>query len=386
MLSDFNFASITHLYFIVFFVQFTNIIGQKATKQYLIDSVQHNRISHAQLFLGAEGSGNLALALAYAQYVVCENKQAHDSCGECNPCRKAQKMIHPDIHYSYPTIGSKVKSTDFAVEWREAIAKNPYQNAYQWLQYLKADNKQGNITTDECDDIVRKLSLMAYEAQYKILVMWLPEYLGKEGNRLLKIIEEPPENTLFLLVAENADLIINTILSRTQMLRIPRIEEDALIEVLQKRQYLPLESAQQIALLAEGNYNEALNLIANFNNDNQTMLVRWLTIILQRQLNHFNAQTERFTELGRESQKNFLRYSLHFLRQCMLLKAIPKHRLALTQPETELARQITPTINIDKLEQIFKLLNDAYYHIERNANPRILFFNLTIKVGDVLLH
>jgi DNA polymerase-3 subunit delta' len=210
--------------------------------------------------------------------------------------------------------------------------------------------------------------------------------LGKEGNRLLKIIEEPPENTLFLLVAENADLIINTILSRTQMLRIPRIEEEALIEVLQKRQYLPLESAQQIALLAEGNYNEALNLIANFNNDNQTMLVRWLTIILQRQLNHFNAQTERFTELGRESQKNFLRYSLHFLRQCMLLKAIPKHRLALTQPETELAQQITPTINIDKLEQIFKLLNDAYYHIERNANPRILFFNLTIKVGDVLLH
>lgn len=365
-------------------MQFKNIIGQKATKQYLIDSVQHNRISHAQLFLGAEGSGNLALALAYAQYVVCQNRQAHDSCGDCAACRKAQKMIHPDIHYSYPTIGSKVKSTDFAVQWREAVFKNPYQNAYQWLQYLKADNKQGNITTDECDDIVRKLSLMAYEAEYKILVMWLPEYLGKEGNRLLKIIEEPPENTLFLLVAENADLIINTILSRTQLLRIPRIEEEELIDVLQKKQYLPLESAQQIALLAEGSYNEALNLIANFNTDNQDMLVRWLHIMVQRQLNHFSTQTERFAELGRESQKNFLRYSLHFLRQCMLLKSIKQHRLALSPPEAELAHKITPNLDVDKLSQIFTLLNDAYYHIERNANPRILFFNLTVKIGDIL--
>lgn len=365
-------------------MQFSHVIGQQTLKRYLIDSVQHNRISHAQLFLGPEGCGNLALALAYAQYVVCQQRQATDSCGECAACRKSQKMIHPDIHYTYPTIGTKVKSTDFLKEWRQAVQQNCYQNAYQWLQHLKADNKQGNITTDECDDVVRKLSLMPYEANYKILIIWLPEYLGKEGNRLLKIIEEPPPNTLFLLVAENADLIINTILSRTQLLRIPRLSAADLSRALQQQRRLPESTAQQIAQLAEGNYNEALNLVANFNNQNQVLLVRWLSNILQKNITAYSPTTEQFYELGRESQKNFLRYALHFLRQCMLLRTMPHHPLALTPPEAELSRQLLPALHIANLETMYQLLNDAYYHIERNANARILFFYLSLRITDVL--
>ncbi|HNL07509.1 MAG TPA: hypothetical protein PKH93_08045, partial [Chitinophagales bacterium] len=200
-------------------MQFKQIIGQTNTKRYLMESAQHDHISHAQLFLGNEGCGALSLALAFAQYVNCSNRQTDDSCGRCSNCKKSQKLIHPDIHYCYPTIGSKAKSTDLLTEWREAVLKNPYMNVFQWLQHLKADNKQGNITAEECEDIIRKLSFTTYEAPYKILLLWMPEYLGKEGNRLLKIIEEPPPNTLFLLVAENANLVLNTILSRTQLLR-----------------------------------------------------------------------------------------------------------------------------------------------------------------------
>ena len=227
-------------------VQFEKIIGQKGTKEQLIQMVQHNRLSHALLFLGKEGSGALSLALAFAQYIACEqvngkikktNPEAslfgeatpeiaepldmHDSCGVCSACTKANQLVHPDIHFSYPVIprksGDKPVSTDYINEWREFVSINPYGNVYDWLQFIGAENKQGNITSEECNDITRKISLKSFESEYKVLIIWMPEYLTKNGNKLLKLIEEPPPNTLFLLVAENEDLILPTILSRTQV-------------------------------------------------------------------------------------------------------------------------------------------------------------------------
>ena len=271
-------------------MQFQSITGQKETKEQLVQMVQHNRLSHALLFLGKEGTGALQLALAFAQYIVCKPKppetdlfaapepesqkskvKINDSCGICPACKKANELIHPDIHFSYPVItkkpGEKPISTDFIKEWREFIVTNPYGNVYDWLQFIGAENKQGNITAHECNDIIRKLNLKSFESEYKILIMWLPEFLGKEGNKLLKLIEEPPPNTLFILIAENEDLILPTILSRTQLVKIPLLTNMEVEVALELNAGVKIEKAQQIAALAEGNYREALQLLQHADDD-----------------------------------------------------------------------------------------------------------------------
>jgi DNA polymerase-3 subunit delta' len=204
-------------------MQFKQIVGQDAIKQRLITSVKENRVSHAQLFLGPGGSGSLPLAVAYAQYLSCENKLEDDSCGECSSCRKYQKLMHPDLHFSYPFFAKHKDDTaiTFIEQWRDAFIANPYLSLDTWRGYLDAENKQANINIAECHQIIKKLSFKPFESAYKILILWLPEYLDKEGNALLKIIEEPQPNTLFILVAQNQDQILNTILSRTQLIKIP---------------------------------------------------------------------------------------------------------------------------------------------------------------------
>ncbi|HZE86132.1 MAG TPA: hypothetical protein VE035_17555, partial [Puia sp.] len=208
-------------------MSFENVIGHSDIRQRLVELVQHNRLSHALLFLGNEGCGALPMALAFAQFIVCEKVKegAADACGICPACVKARQLVHPDIHFSYPVIprksGDKPVSSDYSSEWREFMTQYPYGNAYDWLQFIGAENKQGNITAQECSDIIRKLSLKSFESGYKILLLWMPEYLGNEGNKLLKLIEEPPPDTLFILVAENESLILPTILSRTQLVKIP---------------------------------------------------------------------------------------------------------------------------------------------------------------------
>src|SRR6201996_9632885 len=204
-------------------MQFKQVVGQDAIRQRLINSVKENRVSHAQLFLGPGGSGGLPLAVAYAQYVSCENRLADDSCGECSSCRKYEKLMHPDLHFSYPFFAKHKddNALTFIEQWREAFLSYSYINLDIWRNYLEADNKQANINIAECHQIIKKLSFKPFESAYKIMILWLPEYLDKEGNSLLKIIEEPQPNTLFLLVAQNQDQILNTILSRTQLIKIP---------------------------------------------------------------------------------------------------------------------------------------------------------------------
>src|SRR5690606_19290640 len=210
------------------------------------------------------GTGALPLAAAFAQYILCENKVDGESCGVCPACKKAAGFVHPDIHFSFPVIprksGDKPVSSDYLPQWREFLSQHPYGNVYDWLQSIQAENKQGNITTEECNDIFRKLALKSYEAEYKILILWMPEYLGAAGNKLLKIIEEPPEKTLFILVAENEEKVLGTILSRTQLVKIPALDNQLVAEALQSRSNLPEQEALQIASLADGNYREAIQL------------------------------------------------------------------------------------------------------------------------------
>jgi len=365
-------------------MQFDQINGQDRLKEQLRSFVGSGRIPHAQIFLGPPGCGKLALAMAFAQYVLCENKSELSSCGECKACIKAEKMIHPDVHFSYPTVGTKKTSNDFLEYWREAVAENPYMNANQWLQAIGAENKQGNINVDECNSIVKKLSLKIFEASHKILIMWLPEYLGKEGNRLLKLIEEPPENTLFILVAERQELILQTILSRCQLVKVNPLQDEDIIAGLLKKKPEAESRVQAIAHLANGNFNDALNLLAQNENDHATRFLDWMRKCYKGNGVELVKWGESFAGDGRENQKQFVRYALHFLREYLNLKMTGNENIRLRDKELTTAQNLTKVLGFEQVSEIVGLLDDCYYHIERNANPKILFLDLSIKMNKIL--
>ncbi len=377
-------------------MQFKDVIGQQPVKQELIRSVQEDKLSHAQLFLGESGTGALPLALAYAQYLNCQDRQEGDSCGQCPACLKAQKYIHPDIHFSFPFIASKSDkkelSQDYLNEWRQALTDNPYLGLGDWLPYINAEGKQVNINIKECAEIIKTLSLKTYEAPYKVMILWLPEYLGKEGNTLLKIIEEPPENTVFLLVADDQDPILNTILSRTQIIRVSRIDDEALENALKEDHNLAEEQAHQLTAMAEGNYRSALTLLKEGEKDNEEHLKNWLRysyagVVKQKtDMIQLYQWVEDMAKSGREYQKGFLSYTLHFFRELLMLAMNPSARTKLVATEKEFAEQLLKGISMDaeKLQTINQLINDAFYAVERNANAKIMFLNLSIKMAKVM--
>src|SRR3984957_5513176 len=368
---------------------FSSVIGQTQTKQHLVEMVRGNRLSHALLLLGQEGSGALPMALAFSQYVVCEKKnEGNDACGVCPSCLKASQLGHPDIHYSYPVIpkkaGDKPVSSDYSSEWREFIRQYPYGNAYDWLQFIGAENKQGNITAQECNDIIHKLSLKSFESGYKILILWMPEYLGNEGNKLLKLIEEPPADTLFLLVAENESLILPTILSRMQLVKIPLPDTEDVATALMERAKLGAEQARQIAVLCEGNYHEALQLIRHADDDWQGVLRDWLNAILKTGPVAQVKWIEEMSKSGRERQKQFLRYFNHLLEQAVRLRYLDAGEVPMPEGERDIALRLNKIADVGQQKAIIQELDNAAYYIERNAHARMLFHALTIKLYHIL--
>lgn len=398
---------------------FSDVIGQHEVKQHLVEMVQHNRLSHALLFLGKEGSGALPLALAFAQYITSLPQDGNrmptaDSLfGEATPppalpatpdaadawmqqqpsFSKAQQMVHPDIHYSYPVItkkaGSPPLSTDFITEWREFIQQSPYGNAYDWLQAINAENKQGNISAHECNDIIRKLNLKSFESGYKVLVMWMPEYLGKEGNKLLKLIEEPPANTLFLLVAESEAAILSTILSRCQLVKIPAIEVSDVESALERRNNTPADQARRIANISGGNYREALALVQHADDDYTNLLREWLNATVKYQPVAQVKCIDELARMGRENQKQFLRFFQHLLELSLrmrVLDAAGQERLtqAMSDSERDFAGKLNKICTIEQQEAISVELDNAAYYIERNANAKMLFHAVTIKLFYIL--
>lgn len=367
-------------------MQFRDIIGQEEIKSHLIQTVKENRISHAQLFLGPEGCGSLPLALAYAQFIACENRQADDSCGECSPCRKYSKLIHPDLHFSYPFFAKHKEDTSqsFVKEWREAFLSNPYLNLDEWRNHLDAENKQANINIAECHQIIQKLSFKPFEAEYKVLIMWLPEYLEKEGNTLLKILEEPAYKTLFLLVAQNPEQILSTILSRTQLVKIARFSDQEIKDYLVKDHHLKTTAAEQIAYLSEGNVQTALGLLKGELNNNFDLFSEWLRMCLTNKGLRIMEFVEIVAKSGRENQKNFLRYGIKLLRECMMLISGVAELVHLSPSELEFISKVSNTINMAKAEAMFNELEKAHFHIERNANPKILFLDVSLQFVKIL--
>jgi len=392
-------------------MQFSAIIGQQQVKQQLVELVQTNRLPHALLFLSKEGSGALQLALAFAQYVVCEkvisrqsgpslfsdeaatsNKKQetrNDSCGECSGCKKSNQLVHPDIHFSYPVVtkksGTPPISTDYITEWREFISGYPYGNVYDWLQFIGAENKQGNITANECNDIVKKLSLKSFESPYKILILWMPEYLEKEGNKLLKIIEEPPPNTLIILVAENESLILSTIVSRCQLIRVPALEAKDIEEALIERNNTAALKAKQVATTSDGNYREALQQLQHADEDWQSLLRDWLNAILKTGPTAQTKWVEEISRQGREKQKQFLLYFNHLLEDSIRYRitAIDSQTGGATD-DTDFASRINKVADISQQQAIVEELDRAVYYIERNANSKMLFHALTIKLYHII--
>jgi len=364
-------------------VLFNEIIGQERVKQQLINTVRENRVSHAQLFLGPEGSGSLALAVAYAQYINCENRQANDSCGECASCRKYNKLIHPDLHFSYPFFAKHKEDTaaTYAEEWRRAFLANPYLGLDHWRNQLDAENKQANINIAEAHHIIKKLSLKAFEAEYKVLIMWLPEYLDAQGNSLLKLIEEPPAKTLFLLVAESQDRILNTIISRTQLVKINRFDSDSVKKYLMENHQLGEHQAMEIAFISNGNLQQAVNLLDEDTGGYFDLLIRWLRYcVTDAGPALIKACEEELSKLGRENQKSFLLYAINMMRQAVLLKEGMSRLVHLPSAEMDFAQKFSKHYQLAQIEQAVRLFEEAYYHIERNANPKILFLDLSLQL------
>jgi DNA polymerase-3 subunit delta' len=406
----FSILSLTSLKIYVQTMQFREVIGQQEVKQHLAEIVQHNRLSHALLFLGKEGSGALSLAMALAQFLTCEKTQTkdspenislfgkgqekekellNDSCGVCSSCMKANELVHPDIHFSYPVVtkkaGTPPVSTDYITEWREFVRSFPYGNVYDWLQFIGADNRQGNITAQECNDIIHQLSLKSFESGYKILIMWMPEYLGKEGNKLLKLIEEPPANTLFILVAENESQILSTILSRCQLVKIPALDNAEVERALTERNQCKPEQARQIAGVCEGNYREALHLLQHSEEDFHGLLREWLNATVKYQVQAQVKFIEEMARLGRETQKQFLRYFTHLLEQAVRLQILEgelriNFLQSLSASEQDFTARLNKIMTLEQKEAVAEELDKAAYYIERNANAKILFHALTIKL------
>lgn len=365
-------------------MRFSDVIGQTYPKQLLQQMTTGSRLPHALLLLGPAGSGKKALALALAQYVLCENRNADGACGQCSACRKVDKLLHPDLHFSFPSIGTNATSEIFLPQWRSAIAENPYFDVNHWLQLIGAENKQGNITKEECVNIIRKLSLKTFEGEYKILIMWLPEYLGKEGNRLLKMIEEPPEQTLFFLLAENPELILPTILSRCQLVKINPLADDEIVAGLIERGIAGRREAEGVAYLSNGNFYEACKLVADHQHDFAIKLLDWLRKAFSGNGVELVRWSEDMAGIGREKQKQFLRYALHFMREYMALLITGNPKVRLQPDELQTAQKLTNVIAFDQLELITRLFDACSYHVERNANPKVLFLDASIQLHRII--
>lgn len=398
---------------------FKDVVGQREVKQHLVEMVQHNRLSHALLFLGKEGSGALPLAMAFAQYISLipnQNSTAPAEAslfGEAAPevklpdtpeaadawmqqqaaFSKTENLVHPDIHFSYPVVtkkaGTPPLSADYITEWREFIKQYPYGNVYDWLQFIEAENKQGNITAQECNDILRKLSLKSFESGYKILVLWMPEYLGKEGNKLLKLIEEPPAETLFILVAENEESILSTILSRCQLVRIPVINTEDVEEALVHKAKVQADQARQIANISQGNYREALHILQHADEDYSSLLREWLNATLKNATITQIKCIEEMARLGRENQKQFLRYFTHLLELAIRLQVLHEEGRqqvlnTLSDSERDFVPRLNKVMSIEQKQALAEELDKAAYYIERNANVKILFHALSIKLFHIV--
>ncbi|MBE0661613.1 MAG: DNA polymerase III subunit delta [Bacteroidales bacterium] len=375
-------------------MQFSGIIGQQAVKEKLVQTVRDSRISHAQLFLGPEGCGKLALAIAYAQFINCTGRtpDMDDSCGTCPSCYKFEQLAHPDLHFVYPVaatkdVPKKPVSKSFVSKWRSLLLdRKGYINLAQWYDTIGIENKQGIINADDCNEIIKTLSYKSYEAQYKVMIIWMVEKLfHAAAPKILKILEEPPDKTLFLLVAEEPGQIISTILSRTQLVKVKKLSDDDIRTSLIKNYGVEPKNAHKAALVADGNIIEALDFLADEGSEEYFIQFRqWMRLCLKVNIVEVNNWISGIVKMGREKQKVFLAYGSQILRESLAVKLQGEDILRREGEEREFVLKFTRTISSQFIPDLSQKLNEAAYHIERNANPSILFMDLSLKINRML--
>lgn len=376
---------------------FSNVIGQDFIKNHLTTSVDAGRIAHAQLFVGPAGCGVLPMAIAYAQYILCGNAQGENSHGNASCNLKFEHLAHPDLHFVYPvatttSIKSHPVSKHFAQEWREFALQNPYGDLFEWHQHIGIEKKQGQIGVDEAADINKALSLKAYEGGYKVMILWMAEKMNTAAsNKLLKLLEEPPAKTLFILIAEHEDQIIDTIKSRCQILHFPKLSSAQIAEKLITSENIDAATAHKIAHQAQGDFNTAQHLLHRDGDDIQfeEWFVTWVRAAFRAKGRKESVLdllkwSEMIAKTGRETQKNFLEYCEQFFRQAMLLN-YKVNDLVFLEPKTQFdLSKFAPFIHGNNIIPIIKELQDAAYHIERNGNARIILADLSIKLTRLL--
>lgn len=377
---------------------FSEILGQEHLKSHLTQSVDNGRISHAQLFVGPEGSGTLPMAIAYAQYILCSNTNGENTNGNDTCNLKFDNLSHPDLHFAFPVAGNdKVKkhpvSSLFMEEWRQLIKEQPYGNLFDWFKILGVDNKQGQIGVDEAHDIVKSLTLKSYEGGYKIMLIWMAEKMHTSAaNKLLKLIEEPPSKTIFLLVAEDEGQIINTIKSRCQVLHFPPLAENVIKDALVENYEISEAEATKIAHQANGNYNKACDLVYHDTEDSQfeEWFIFWVRSAFKAKgnkaaIHDLISWSEDIAKTGRETQKQFLQFCIDFFRQALLLN-YNANDLVFMEPKSASFKleNFAPFIHGGNIMEISDELQTAIYHIERNGNSKIILTDLSIKLTRLL--
>jgi len=388
-------------------MKFSDIVGQEPLKQRLKRTVLDNRVSHAQLFLGPEGSGKLALALAYAQYINCRKRTPDDSCGECPSCKKYSKLIHPDLHFIYPinktkdVDDKKIFSKDFIIPWREFLQQNNYYVSLpDWYEKIGIEKKQGMINADEADGINRSLAYKAYEAEYKVMIIWMVEKMNTvSANKLLKNLEEPSDKTLFILISENQEQIIATILSRAQLIKFPRLQDSDIQHALEQQHEINTTDATKIARLADGNYTTALMLAGKTGSgsvsleterERFTTFREWMRrcFTIAGNLKEYDKLQETIPLLigdgSREKQKEMLAYSLEMFRICLQYNVGNQHLVKLDGEELDFVKNFSRFIHPQNIEKFDEEFNRAVFHIERNANANIVLTDLSHLIARIL--
>ncbi len=378
-------------------MQFSEILGQEHIKNHLTRSASLGRIPHAQLFVGPEGSGTLAMAIAYAQYILCNNQNGENE-GANTACNlKFQKISHPDLHFAYPTVTTDTikkspKSIDFITDWRQFILQNPYGGLFDWYSILGVQNKQGEIRVDDATEILKSLSLKSYEGGYKIMIIWMADKLNTAAsNKLLKLLEEPPEKTVFILISENEEDIIQTIRSRCQILHFNGLSEPIITEALVSREQVDPSLAAKIAHQAQGNYNVALHLL--YDNNEEYPFEEWFTTWVRAAfrakkeasaIQDLIVWSEKIAGLGREGQKKFLEYCIEMFRQALLLNYETPNLVYFESKTGFKFENFAAFITGNNINEIFSEISDAIYHVERNGNAKIILTDLSIKLTRLI--
>ena len=372
---------------------FKEIIGQQEIKQKLRGLVRDDRTPHALMLFGPEGTGKLALAVAMAQYLSCKDRQEDDSCGTCPSCIKFGKLVHPDLHFVVPVLktGSMTAppvSDDYAEVWRETLIANNYLTESQWYESLGADNKQGIINVKESENIIRKLGFKPYESDYRMVVIWLPEKMNQPAaNKLLKLIEEPPAKTLILMVSEHTDKILSTILSRTQLLHVPPVSGDDLLEGLLQQEQADQQAVEDAVRRANGSISTAIQALRQDEIEGQhfELFTEIMRLSYARDIIKINGWVERVAGMGRERQKQLIDYSLRLLRENFMLHMEHDTLNYMSLKEADFSHKFSPFIHEGNVHSLAEAFTLAGNHIEANGNPRIILMDLSIGVIKLLM-